>query len=621
MSGSAQQHGRTFAPRQGGAGGPAHGLVTSFEKAKHPGETLKRLLKVLHEYRLSIIVLAAIMIVISLLNTAVPWLIGKSISVMYESMKAGKMNYVPVRKICAILTGCFLINSVLNFIVQKNMALIAQKSVLRMRRDMDEKLTRLPLSFFDGRTHGEIMSRLTNDVDNISNALHQSLPRLITSLIGIFGAAVMMLVISPLLTIITILTLPMSFMLTMAIAKKSQQFYKKQQRYLGELNGHIEEMFSGHTVVKLFGYENKSIAHFSALNNELYMTGWKSQFITGIIFPSLGFISNLGYVAVCVAGGVMVARRALGIGDIQAFLQYIRMFTQPVMESASIINILQSAIASAERIFELEDEAEQCGDTATEIPPNENHTAAVAFHNVTFGYGEKALFKNLSFAAQPGQTVAIVGPTGAGKTTLVNLLMRFYEISQGSLALEGTDIRNMRRGTLRRNFGMVLQETWLFRGTVRDNIAYAKENCSLDEVITAAKAAHAHHFICLLSDGYDTMLNDEASNISQGEKQLLTIARAILANPRLLILDEATSSVDTRTELLVQHAMRELMRGRTCFVIAHRLSTIRDADLILVINNGAIIEQGTHKSLLSEKGFYSELYQAQFSDGTDSVST
>jgi ATP-binding cassette, subfamily B, multidrug efflux pump len=456
------------------------------------------------------------------------------------------------------------------------------------------------------------MSRFTNDIDNISTTLQQSLTQLITSACTIIGILVMMLTISPWLTLITIVTLPVSFLVTANVAKMSQKYFGAQQKTLGELNGHVEEMYTGHKIVKAFGHEQKSLSEFKVINGRLYSAGWKAQFVSGIIFPMMNFVNNIGYVLVCVVGGIMAARKALKIGDIQAFIQYSRQFTMPIAQTASIANVLQSTIASAERVFEILDEAEEIPDDpfAKKI---KSPKGVVSFQHVRFGYKEDVtLMEDLNIDVRQGQTIAIVGPTGAGKTTMVNLLMRFYEISGGRITVDGVDIRQLQRGHLRTMFGMVLQDTWLFNGTIRDNIAYGREGASEEEIIGAAKAAHADHFIRALPEGYNTVLNEEASNISQGEKQLLTIARAIHSDPAILILDEATSSVDTRTEVFIQKAMKSLMKGRTSFVIAHRLSTIRDAELILVMNHGNIIEMGNHSELLEKKGFYADLYNSQF---------
>jgi len=492
------------------------------------------------------------------------------------------------------------------------MADISQKLVYDLRKEINEKLHRLPLSFFDSKTTGEILSRVSNDVDTISSTLQQSVTQAVTAVITLIGILVMMLIISPVITLATLITIPLSILLTKNIARISQKYFAAQAKSLGDINGHIEETFSGHSTVKAYGNESKAIQEFERINRELYEHGWKSQFITGIIMPLMQLVNSLGYIVVAVLGGIFVIRGTLPIGDVQAFIQYSRQFNQPIMQLAEIINTFQSTIASAERVFELLDEKEEDLDPAEPSYPN-SERSDVRFEEVTFGYTkDKPLMEELSLEACCGDTVAIVGPTGAGKTTLVNLLMRFYEIDGGKITIDGVSTRDMTRHQLRERFGMVLQDTWLFNGTIWDNIAYGREGATPEEIIEAARLAQADHFIRTLPQGYDTILNEEASNISQGQKQLLTIARAILANPSILILDEATSSVDTRTEVLIQKGMDQLMRGRTSFVIAHRLSTIKNADMILVMNEGRIIEKGTHQELLESKGFYAELYNSQF---------
>ncbi len=527
-----------------------------------------------------------------------------------QPVPAFDMAYVG--RILLVMLGLYVISGLFGYLMGFIMSGVSQNTVYRMRSEMKEKLDRLPLRYFDQRTHGEILSRTTNDMDTIAASLQQSLSQLITSVVTVAGILVMMLTISPLMTLIALVSLPASALITLLITRTSQRRFKEQQQCLGRLNGHVEEMFSGHKVVKAFGREADSVRAFQEINEELYHVGWKAQFMSGIIFPALNFVSNLGYVAVCVVGGVMVARKAIEVGDIQAFIQYIRQFTHPIIQVANIANVLQSTVAAAERVFEVLDEPEQEPESA-EPAVLTRPRGEVRFEGVRFGYTEGSLLMtDLSFDVRAGDTIAIVGPTGAGKTTLVNLLMRFYELQGGRITIDGTDIRTLRRSDLRQLFGMVLQDTWLFGGTLRDNIACGREGATETEIVAAARAAQAHHFIRTLPEGYDTVLNEEASNISQGQKQLLTIARAVLADPAILILDEATSNVDTRTELLIQKAMQSLMRGRTSFVIAHRLSTIRDADHILVMNQGAIIEQGTHHTLLAAGGFYADLYNSQF---------
>ncbi|MBZ9606652.1 ABC transporter ATP-binding protein/permease [Clostridium estertheticum] len=529
------------------------------------------------------------------------------------NVNGGKIDFTYIRNIIILLIALYLVSTVFAFLQQYIMAGVAQKTVYNLRKEVEDKLSRLPLKFFDARTHGEILSRVTNDVDNISTTLQQSLTQLITAIVTIMGIIIMMLTISPLLTLVVILTLPLYIVVTAFVAKRSQKYFAAQQKEIGALNGHVEEMYTGHKIVKSFGHEKDSIEEFRNINDRLYNAGWKAQFISGVIMPMMRFVSNIGYVVVCVVGGYLATQGKITIGNIQAFIQYSSQFTQPIVQTANIANIIQSTVASAERIFELLDEVEEIVETnnskVIEIPKGE-----VKFENVDFSYkSDEPLIKNMNLDVKRGHTIAIVGPTGAGKTTLVNLLMRFYEIDAGSITVDGVDIRDIKRGELRNMFGMVLQDTWLFNGTIMENIAYGKDGATNEEAIEAARAAHAHHFIKTLPDGYNTILNEEASNISQGQKQLLTIARAILANPTIMILDEATSSVDSRTEVYIQKAMTELMQNRTSFVIAHRLSTIKDAELILVMNKGSIIEMGNHNELLAKNGFYADLYNSQFS--------
>ncbi len=524
----------------------------------------------------------------------------------------GNVDFEYVGSIILLLIGIYLFSSSFSAVSGLVMSGVAQKTVYGLRKELDYKLSKLPLKYFDSRTHGEILSRVTNDIDTIAATLQQSVTQIITSAVQILGFIVMMLTISPLLTLIVVTTLPMYGLITAGIAKRSQKFFAKQQKELGMLSGHVEEMYTGHEIVKAFNREKDSIEKFKAINNNLYESAWKAQFISGIMFPVMNFISNLGYVLICVVGGLWITKNRLQMGDITAFIQYSRQFTMPIIQTANIANIIQSTIACAERVFEVMDEEEELPDNK-DAEVLEEVKGEVRFKDLSFRYKEEVpLIEDLNIDIKKGQTIAIVGPTGAGKTTLVNLLMRFYELNQGRITIDGADIRNLKRGSLRTLFGMVLQDTWLFNGTIRQNIAYGKEAASEFEVIQAAIAAHADHFIRTLPEGYDTVLNEEATNISQGQKQLITIARAILADPAILILDEATSSVDTRTEVLIQKAMAALMKGRTSFVIAHRLSTIREADLILVMNNGSIIEQGTHRQLIEKEGFYAELYNSQF---------
>ncbi len=530
----------------------------------------------------------------------------------------GEYDFVYIGHIALILIGMYIISAIFSLVMGLVMSGVSQKTVRDLRRQVDEKLSRLPLKYFDLHAHGDILSRVTNDVDTIATTLQQSLTQIITSVITIVGYIIMMLTISPILTLIVIATLPLYVMATALIAKKSQKYFAVQQKEIGLLSGHVEEMYTGHKIVKAFGHEKDSIEEFEAINNRLMDTGWKAQFVSGIMFPLMNFISNLGYVGISIVGGMWITKSILGIGDILAFIQYSRSFTMPIVQTANIANVIQSTVACAERVFQILDEEEEIPDSSDAVVL-ENPRGEVSFDHVAFRYKEDVpLIEDMNLQVKQGDTIAIVGPTGAGKTTLVNLLMRFYEINSGRISIDGVDITNIKRSELRKMFGMVLQDTWLYNGTIKENIAYGKEGATMDEIVMAAKAAHADHFIRTLPQGYDTVLNEEGTNISQGQKQLLTIARAILADPAILILDEATSSVDTRTEVLIQKAMANLMQGRTSFVIAHRLSTIRDAELILVMNKGTIIEMGNHKELLNQGGFYADLYNSQFA-GEDAV--
>ncbi|XEC97811.1 ABC transporter ATP-binding protein [Paenibacillus tarimensis] len=608
--------GRGFGP---GSGGP---MGMPVQKAKNFKGTLRRLTAYLkpHQWRLLAVTITAVISTVFMIVS--PKLLGNATTVLFDGMlskmaggSGAGIDFKAILDILGLLAGLYVISAVFGYLQQYLMAGVAQNTVYRLREEVNDKLSRLPLKFFDSRSNGDILSRAVNDVDNISNTLQQSLTQLITSIITLVGVVVMMLTINPLLTLILIITLPLSFVVTAAVAKRSQTHFKNQQKLLGELNGHVEEMYTGHRIVKAFGREKQSIGTFDGINVELYEAGWKAQFISGIIMPLMMFINNIGYVLVCVVGGVLVTQNAIRIGDIQAFIQYARQFSQPIMQTANIANVIQSTIASAERVFELLDEEEEKPE-AEDAKTNVSPSGDVEFRSVKFGYtDDQVLISDMNLNVKAGQTIAIVGPTGAGKTTLINLLMRFYELNGGSITIDGIELTEMKRSELRGMFGMVLQDTWLFNGTIRDNIAYGREGVTEAEVVEAAKAAYADRFIRTLPEGYDTVLNEEASNLSQGQRQLLTIARAILADPAILILDEATSSVDTRTELNIQQAMKVLMKGRTSFVIAHRLSTIRDADLILVMNQGDVIEKGTHEELLAQNGFYADLYNSQFASG------
>ncbi|MEJ2662610.1 MAG: ABC transporter ATP-binding protein [Spirochaetia bacterium] len=593
------------------------------EKAKDFKGTMKRMTLYLRPHAVKLMLILVFALLGTVFTIVGPKIMGQVTTKLFDGLLSKyvsvfvkqpmpSIDFIFIGRTILILIGLYALSSLFTYIQQYQMAGISQKIVYALRSDVSKKLARLPLKFFDSRAHGDIMSRVTNDIDTISTTLQQSLTQVITSVFTIIGVLIMMLTISPLLTLITLVTLPLSFFATMKIAKMSQKNFAAQQKHLGQLNGHVEEMFTGHKIVKAFGHEKKSITEFNRINDRLYKASWKAQFVSGIIMPMMNFINNLGYVLICVVGGILAAQKALNLGDIQAFIQYSRRFTMPIAQTANIANILQSTIACAERVFEILDEEEEIPDRPDALVIRKPR-GDVRFDKVRFGYkDDNILMENMNIDVKQGQMIAIVGPTGAGKTTLVNLLMRFYEIQGGKITVDGIDIRDLRRGQMRTMFGMVLQDTWLFNGTIKENIAYGRPDASERQIIQAAKTAHADHFIRALPDGYDTELTEEASNISQGEKQLLTIARAILSDPSILILDEATSSVDTRTEVYIQKAMAVLMKGRTSFVIAHRLSTIRDAEMILVMNNGSIIEMGNHDELLARGGFYADLYNSQF---------
>lgn len=607
-------------PQGGGPMGHGGGhMMMAGQKAKNFKGTFRRLLSFLkpHRNRLIVVFLAAIMSTVFMVVG--PKIMGNAITELFEGayskfkgVPGAEIDFHAIGQLLLLLAGLYVISSLFSYIQQYIMSSVAQKTVYDLRTEINEKLEKLPLKYYDGRANGETLSRVTNDIDTIGSTLQQSVTQFITSIVTIIGIIIMMLTISPLLTLISIVSLPLSIFVIKPILKRSQKHFAEQQKTLGQLNGHIEEMYTGHQVVKVFGHEKKAVAEFDEVNEKLYQAGRKAQFISGMIMPLMSFIGNLSYVIISVVGGILVTQRAISIGDIQAFITYTRQFTQPIAQTANIANIIQSTIAAAERVFELLDEEEEVKEVTSSSLTKAK--GAVTFEHVSFGYGKELLIEDMNIEVQPGQTVAIVGPTGAGKTTLINLLMRFYELNDGKIKIDGIDTRNISRENLRKTFGMVLQDTWLFNGTIKENLAFGKENATDGEIFSAAKTARADHFIRTLPDGYNTVLNEEASNISQGQKQLLTIARAVLADPPIMILDEATSSVDTRTELLIQQAMNRLMEGRTSFVIAHRLSTIRDADLILVMDQGKVIEQGTHQDLLEEDGFYADLYNSQFSN-------
>ena len=599
-------------------GGPmGHGMVMAGAKAKDFKGSFKRLMSYLKPARTKLIIIFIFAALSTLFAVVSPRILGAATNKIAEGVinlakGTGGIDFDALLKILLILGGFYIISSFFNYLQQYLMADVAQNTVFALRNDVNEKLARLPLKYFDSHSHGDVLSTVTNDVDNISTTLQQSITQLITSIVTLIGVTVMMLSISWVLTLIILVTLPLGVFVIRPIIGRSQKHFTAQQNALGSLNGHIEEMYTGHLVVKAFGHEKESITHFKEINNSLYDSGWKAQFVSGLVMPLMGLVNNIGYVVVAVVGGILAVNGSLLIGDIQSFIQYSRQFTQPINQLANIANIFQSTIASAERVFDILDEEETVPESATPVTLDAPK-GQVTFEHVSFGYTpDHLLMKDLNITVSPGQTIAIVGPTGAGKTTLINLLMRFYEVNSGEIKVDGVNITDLTRKDLRHLFGMVLQDTWLFKGSIKDNIAYGKEDATYEEVVAAAKAAHADHFIRALPQGYDTILNEEASNISQGQKQLLTIARAILANPAILILDEATSSVDTRTEHYIQNAMTRLMEGRTNFVIAHRLSTIKDADVILVMKSGNVVEQGTHDELLKKGGIYADLYNSQF---------
>ena len=595
--------------------GGRHGMST--EKAKDFKGTMKKLMGYLTQYKIGLLLVVIFAIGSTIFNIAGPKILGKATTELFHGLisKVSGGSGIDFDKIAKILIGlmCLYVCSALfSFIQGYIMTGVSQKLTYRMRKEISEKIDRLPMGYFDKMTHGEILSRITNDVDTLSQSLNQSATQVITSVATIIGVLVMMLSISPLMTVIAILILPLSMGLIGMIVKRSQRYFKEQQEYLGYVNGQVEEVYGGHNIVKAFNKEDDVIDEFDRDNDRLYRSAWKSQFLSGMMMPIMQFVGNLGYVAVVILGGYLAIKKTIEVGDIQSFIQYVRNFTQPIQQVAQVANMLQSTAAASERVFEFLEEPEE--EAAPENPVVlKNPEGAVEFEHVHFGYNpEHTIIHDFSVKVEPGQKIAIVGPTGAGKTTMVKLLMRFYDVSGGSIKVDGHDIRKFDRGELRRMFGMVLQDTWLFKGSIEDNIRYGKLDATHEDVVKAADAAYAHRFIQTLPGGYGMELNEEASNVSQGQKQLLTIARAILADPKILILDEATSSVDTRTEVRIQKAMDNLMKGRTSFIIAHRLSTIRDADLILVMKEGDIVEMGRHEELLAKNGFYADLYNSQF---------
>ena len=604
--------------RQGGPmGGGPHGGMGAGEKAKDFKGTIKKLMKYLSEYKIGLIFVLLFAIGSTIFNIAGPKILGKAKTEIFTGL-VGKVSgssgidFEKIAHILIFLMCLYVTSAIFSFIQGYIMTGVSQKLTYRLRKEISEKINRMPMNYFDTRTHGEVLSRVTNDIDTLSQSLNQSATQIITSFTTIIGVLIMMLSISPLMTLVALLILPISLGLISTIVKRSQRHFKNQQEYLGHVNGQVEEVYGGHNIVKAFNKEADVIKEFDETNEILYQSAWKSQFFSGMMMPIMQFVGNLGYVAVAILGGYLAIKKTIEVGDIQSFIQYVRNFTQPITQVAQVANMLQSTAAASERVFEFLEEEEE--DQFAQNPVSvEGLEGNVEFDHVHFGYNaDKIIINDFSAKVKQGQKIAIVGPTGAGKTTMIKLLMRFYDVNSGAILIDGHNLKDFNRGELRQMFGMVLQDTWLFHGSIKENIRYGKLDATDEEVIEAAKAAHVHRFVQTLPNGYDMELNEEASNVSQGQKQLLTIARAILADPKILILDEATSSVDTRTEVRIQKAMDNLMRGRTSFIIAHRLSTIRDADLILVMKDGDIIEQGNHEELLKQNGFYAELYNSQF---------
>lgn len=597
--------------------GPHAMMGAPVSKARDFKGTMGKLIAYMSAYRGAIIIVFLFAIASTASNIAGPKILGNATTKLFEGVMAqlnntGSIDFDYIGRIILIALGLYLISSVFAYIQGWIMADVSTNIAYRFRRDISEKMNRMPLKYFDRTTHGEVLSRITNDVDTVNQTLSQSLTQLITSFVTVVGVLIMMLSISWLMTLAALIVIPLSGIVVSVIVRQSQKYFKDQQDFLGNVNGHVEEMYGGHIVMKAFNGEEESVKKFDESNNKLFDVAWKSQFLSGMMMPIMMFIGNLGYVAVAVLGGYLVIKKTIAVGDIQAFIQYVRSFTQPITQLANISNVLQQTAAAAERVFEFLAEEEEIPDTQSPVALA-NVTGHVQFKDVHFGYSpDKIIINDFSAEAKPGKKVAIVGPTGTGKTTMVKLLMRFYDVNSGSILVDGHDIRDYTRHDLRKMFGMVLQDTWLYNGPIMENIRYGRPDATDAEVIAAAQMAHVDHFVHTLPDGYNMVLNEETSNISQGQMQLLTIARAFLADPKILILDEATSSVDTRTEVLIQRAMDALMKNRTSFVIAHRLSTIRNADLILVMDHGDIVEQGTHEELLAAQGFYHNLYMSQF---------
>lgn len=602
----------------GGRGGPGGGMMRGGEKARDFKGTMKKLINYLSVYKVKIIIVLLFATISTIFSIISPKILGQVTTRLFEGVMAQiagtgtGIDFDYIGQILLLLVGLYLVSALFSYIQGWIMTDVAMKMTYRFRKDISEKINRMPLRYFDGTSHGEVLSRITNDVDTISQTLNQSLSQILTSVVTLLGVLVMMFSISWLLTLVTMVVLPLSALFISLVVKQSQKYFKQQQDYLGHVNGHVEEMYGSHIVMKAFNGEQKSVEEFDRSNDVLYSSAWKSQFLSGLLMPIMTFIGNVGYVVVCILGGYLAFQNAITVGDIQAFIQYVRSFTQPITQIANISNTLQQTAAAAERVFEFLNEPEEISDTADPVKLTAVK-GAVEFKDVHFGYSpDKIIINDFCASVKPGQKIAIVGPTGAGKTTMVKLLMRFYDVNSGSIMIDGHDIRDFTRQELRQMFGMVLQDAWLYNTSIMENIRYGCLDATDEQVIAAAKTANLDHFIRTLPDGYNMLLDEEASNVSQGQKQLLTIARAILADPKMLILDEATSSVDTRTEVLIQEAMDKLMQNRTSFIIAHRLSTIRNADLILVMNDGDIVEQGQHEELLERGGFYATMYNSQF---------
>ncbi len=608
-----------------GAMGGGPGGHRTIAKAKDFKGTTKKLIKgYLGKYKIKLLIVAIFAIASTIFTIVGPKVLGNATTEIYNGIISkisggSGIDFEKLAKILLTVLSLYIISGVCSFVQGYTMSGVSQKVAYKLRQDLSIKINKLPMKYFDKKTNGEVLSIITNDIDMLGMNLSQSITQIITSVCTIIGILAMMFSINVTMTLISLLILPIASIIVSVIAKKSQKYFKKQQEYLGHVNGQVEEIYSGLTVVKAFNGEQKSINNFKVANEELAKSGWKSQFLSGLMYPLMNFLGNLGYVSVAITGGYFAIQGKISVGDIQSFISYNKQFTQPIAQIAQISGQIQTMIAAAERVFEFLEEDEEIQTATKEIDTNKL-AGNVEFDNVKFGYNDdKIIINDFSAKIKEGQKIAIVGPTGAGKTTIVKLLMRFYDVNSGAILVDGHNIKDFERGNLRKMFGMVLQDTWLFAGTVKDNIKYGKEDATEHEVIEAAKAAHVHHFIKTLPNGYNSILNEESSNVSAGQKQLLTIARVILADPKILILDEATSSIDTRTEVQIQQAMDNLMKGRTSFIIAHRLSTIKNADLILVMNHGDIVEQGTHEELLEKQGFYADLYNSQFEDCNDEI--